>query len=258
MNVSFESDPTRRFSNRVQDYVRYRPGYPQELLAILRSEGGLRPTSAVADIGSGTGILCELLLRNGNQVYGVEPNEAMRSAAERQLAGYANFHSVCGTAESTTLPAGSIDLITAAQAFHWFDAARARPEFARILKPGGFVAIIWNDRRMEGTPFLCAYEQLIRDHAIDYGRVRRENVTPEMLEAFFAPAGFRLRVLENAQEFDLPGIQGRASSSSYLPAVGQPGHQEMLDELARIFQTHQVEGRVRMEYDTRVYLGRLD
>lgn len=258
MNAPVEHDPTRRFSNRAADYVRYRPGYPPKLLDILRREAGLNATSAVADIGSGTGILCRMLLENGNLVYGVEPNEAMRAAAEQQLAGHANFHSISGTAEATTLPDRSVDLITAAQAFHWFDAERARSEFARILKPGGAVAIVWNERRTESTPFLRDYEQLIRKHATDYDRVRHENITPELLAAFFAPAGFRLRVLDNAQELELEGISGRASSSSYLPAVGQPGHDAMLEDLALLFQAHQVEGRVRLEYDTRIYTGRLD
>src|SRR5579884_1615786 len=152
-NPLSELDPTGRFSGRAEDYARSRPRYPDAVLDALRRDIGLSPQTIVADIGSGTGILTEMFLRNGNVVYGVEPNPDMRRAAEQLLAGYHRFHSINGTAEQTTLPAGSIDLVTAAQAFHWFDAAAARREFRRILRPPYIVALLWNDRRKDGSPF---------------------------------------------------------------------------------------------------------
>src|SRR3974390_1220982 len=125
--------PTARFSARVGTYVRYRPGYPAEVLELLRRECGLKPQHVVADIASGTGLFTRLLLENGNRVFAVEPNQHMREAGARFLGKHEKLTSVAGTAEDTTLPSASVDLVTAAQAAHWFDRVRARPEFARIL-----------------------------------------------------------------------------------------------------------------------------
>ena len=130
-------DSTRRFSDRVENYVRYRPTYPEDVLEVLRQETGLKSSDIIADIGSGTGISAERFLRSGNEVFGVEPNLEMRRAAESQLQRYAKFHSVVGTAEATTLPNHCVDYVVAAQAFHWFDQAKAKQEFVRILRPDG-------------------------------------------------------------------------------------------------------------------------
>jgi SAM-dependent methyltransferase len=191
------SDPTRRFSDRVDNYVRYRPGYPAEALDILRAETGLTAESVVADVGSGTGILSELFLKHGNTVYGIEPNDDMRQAAERLLRGYPEFHSVAGSAEATTLPAAGVDFVVAGQAFHWFDRPRARAEFARILRPGGWVVLLWNARRVDATPFLRDYEALLQAYSIDYRQVRHENVTPEVLAGWFADGRYQTRKLYN-------------------------------------------------------------
>ena len=156
------SSPTERFTSRVETYIKYRPTYPAAVIDLLRSECGLTADAIVADVGSGTGILSELVLKNGNEVIGVEPNQAMRLAAEHLLSSYPRFRSVEGSAEASTLPAASVDLITAGQAFHWFDATAARREFARILKPNGSVALIWNDRQLDSTEFLRGYEALLR------------------------------------------------------------------------------------------------
>src|ERR1700756_4899998 len=145
------ADAKQRFSNRVADYVRYRPGYPSALIELLRGECGLRADHVVADVGSGTGILAKLFLDNGNRVFGVEPNEEMRQAGENFFSGYKNFSSVHVFWEPTTLPAGSVDFITAAQAFHWFEPVATRREFLAILKPHGWVVVMWNDRRISET-----------------------------------------------------------------------------------------------------------
>lgn len=249
-------DPTRRFSDRVADYVRYRPGYPQALLQALIDETGLGPGSVAADVGSGTGISSELLLRSGCRVYGVEPNAEMRRAAEDRLAGEPRFTSVAGTAEATTLAAASVDLTAAGQAFHWFDRRRARAELSRVLRPGGRVALFWNSRSTDTTPFLHDYEALLRRFGTDYGEVDHTRLDRGVFDRFFGDA-YAARSFPNEQVLDLPGLRGRLLSSSYAPGPGHPDHQPMLDELRRIFDRHQKAGRVRLEYDTELYLGPL-
>jgi ubiquinone/menaquinone biosynthesis C-methylase UbiE len=257
-------DPTRRFSDRVANYVRYRPGYPEALLATLVSEAGLGPESgsgsAVADVGSGTGISTELLLRAGGEVYAVEPNAEMRAAAEARLGGEPRFHSVAGTAEATTLPSASVDLVAAGQAFHWFDVERTRAELARILRdtPAGRaqVALFWNSRRTDASPFLRAYEELLQRFGTDYAEVDHTKIGADTLERFFGERYEKLVFLSH-QDFDSEGLQGRLLSSSYAPGPGHPHHEPMLAALRRIFDQNQEEGRVRFVYDTKLYLGRL-
>lgn len=249
-------DAATRFSNRVDDYVKYRPRYPGAIIDFLSAECGLNPDSVIADVGSGTGILSELFLKHGNRVFGVEPNQEMRQAGEGILADYPSFTSVVGSAEATSLPAQSVDYITAAQAFHWFDRERARAEFERILKPFGWVLLIWNERRTDGTAFLREYEELLLIYGTDYKEVRHENVY-ENIAAFFAPQEFKLKSFPNQQLFDYEGLKGRLLSSSYVPASGQPNFDEMLAALRSVFNNHQEDGHVVVEYDTRVFYGTL-
>jgi SAM-dependent methyltransferase len=251
------ADPTLRFSDRVEQYVLYRPDYPDGVLDILRSATGLTPEAVVADIGSGTGISTDLFLRNGNRVFAVEPNAEMRAAAETRFSESPLFRSVPATAEATTLPDASVDYVVAGQAFHWFDAERARAEFQRILKPDGWVVLMWNSRRLDRTRFLRDYEALLQKFGTDYDRVRHENIDTAAIGAFFGAGGFRYRSLDHAQIFDREGLRGRLLSSSYVPGEGQPGRAEMLEELDRIFDRSQVDSRVAYEYDTEIYFGRL-
>ena len=250
------TNPIERFSNRVEDYLKYRPGYPIEILDPLRSECGLTADSVIADIGSGTGKLSEIFLQNGNHVFAVEPNSAMRLAAERILGDRERFKSVNGSAESTTLQGNCVDFVTAGQAFHWFDQQKTRIEFERILKPGGWVAIIWNERRLDSTPFLRAYEELLLKYGIDYKEVRHENTSSEIAN-FFAPSELSVKSYESFQEFDFEGVKGRVSSTSYTPAPGTLASLRMLEALQEVFLQYAVNNRVVFEYDTRVYLGRL-
>jgi len=249
--------PTQRFSSRVENYVRYRPGYPAGVLELLRTECGLSPESVVADIGSGTGKLTELLLESGCRVLGVEPNTEMRQAAERALGDNSRFTSIAAAAEVTTLPDECAYLIVAGQAFHWFDRERCRDEFVRILKPGGWVVLIWNDRRTDATPFLAAYETLLREFATDYEQVNHRNIDVNALREFFR-VELKLRKFPYAQCFDFDGLKGRLLSSSYAPEPGQPNHEAMLTRLREIFDVHQQDGRVAFDYDTLVYYGQLD
>src|ERR1700686_79168 len=250
------SNATSRFSDRVENYVRYRPGYPAEGLHLLQTECGLAAEHRVADIASGTGIWTRMLLENGNKVFGVEPNAEMRRAGERLLAGFPKFMSVAGTAEVTTLAEASVHFVTAAQAAHWFDRERARREFLRILKPGGWLVLLWNERLTDSTAFLRDYEQLLLTFGTDYEDVRHERTTDAVNE-FFDPAPYQEHVFPMRQEFDYAGLEGRLLSSSYAPGLEHSNHRPMLHELRRIFETHAIAGPVTFDYKTRVYFGRL-
>ena len=249
-------DSTRRFSGRVENYVRYRPTYPEGVLEVLRQETGLRSEDAIADIGSGTGISAEHFLHNGNEVFGVEPNLEMRRAAESQLQQYAKFHSIVGTAEATTLTNRSVNYVVAAQAFHWFDQEKAKQEFVRILRPDGWVVLIWNSRRMDSTAFLREYEALLQQYGTDYREIRHNNIKLGELEAFFG-GSVEVRSHYNEQLFDFEGLKGRLLSSSYVPNADHPNFLKMVQALEHIFNQRQQNGKVRFEYDTKIYFGHL-
>jgi SAM-dependent methyltransferase len=251
-------DSAQRFSNRVENYIKFRTGYPGALIETLRKECGLTELSTIADIGSGTGILTELFLRNGNHVAGVEPNRDMREAAERLLARYSRFQSVAGRAEATELADHSVDFVTAAQAFHWFDRDRARGEFRRILKSGGWVVLVWNERDAQSTPFLVAYEGLLDRYGTDYKEVDHRRVDGKSLADFYGSWGYGSKVFSNRQELDYEGLRGRLLSSSYVPPAGDPGYEPMLAELSRIFEAYAVKGRVIVHYRTLLYWGGME
>lgn len=251
-------DHASRFSDRVADYVRWRPAYPEAVADLLVAEAALRARSPVADVGSGTGISSLPFLRRGCRVFAVEPNRAMRETAEASLGGHPLFCSVDGRAEATGLPSASVALVVVGQAFHWFDPLAARAEFARILVPGGVTALLWNTRRTEETPFLRAYEDLLQTHGTDYPAIDHRRVDGKALAAFFAPAPFSSASFANAQDLDEEGLRGRLLSSSYVPGAEDPRSGPMLAELSRIFATHQRDGRVRLEYRTEVHWGHLD
>jgi SAM-dependent methyltransferase len=236
--------------------MRYRPGYPAEALQALGTECGLSPSHMIADIASGTGIWSRLLLENGNAVFGVEPNADMREAGERLLGAFPRFTSVAGTAEATALADQSVDFVTAAQAAHWFDRDQARREFARILKPGGWLVLLWNERRIDSAPFLRDYEQLLLKYGTDYQEIRHER-TMSAVNEFFDPSPFRELWFDMRQDFDYAGVEGRLLSSSYAPGPEHPQHAAMLRELRRIFDAHATDGRAAFEYKTRMFFGRL-
>ncbi len=246
------SDTVTRFSNRVANYVKYRPGYPKEVLELSKTEMGLNQDSVVADIGSGTGLSAKLFLENGNTVYGVEPNAVMREAAEDYLKEFANFVSHDGTAENTNLNDETIDFVIAAQAFHWFDAERTRVEFQRILKPGGLVVLIWNERQLDTTDFLRGYERLLKKYATDYDSVRHENIDQERLGVFFE-GEFERATFSNVQVFDFEGLRGRLLSSSYMPAEGHASFPALEKELAELFAKFAESDRIKVFYDTNIY-----
>jgi ubiquinone/menaquinone biosynthesis C-methylase UbiE len=248
---------TERFSDRVDQYTRYRPSYPPQVIERLTKACGLTAQSRIADIGSGTGILTQLFLDRGCTVYGVEPNLAMRTAAEELLAAHPNFKSVAGTAEQTTLQDRCVDFVTAGQALHWFDAIQARQEFNRILRPGGWVALVWNDKKLDASPFLRDYEQIMQTYANDDTSVKHRSRRIEQLQAFFTPSQFEQITFSNEQILELEELHGRALSSSYAPNIGESGCEDMLQSLARLFDRYQTQGAVHFPYETTLYYGQL-
>jgi SAM-dependent methyltransferase len=252
------TDSKERFSNRVAEYIRYRPGYPREVLDLLREECGLTRESVVADIGSGTGILTQLFLENGNLVHGVEPNAEMRAAGEDLLRAYPRFRSVAGSAEATTLLPASVDFVVVGTAFHWFEPTGARAEFLRVLRPGGWVVVVANARLGEATPLQAEYERLVRKYGIDYWKVSETYLKYREMEDFFCSVSYAEKSFPNEQVFDFDGLRGRLLSASYSPPMGHPNYEPMLVELKRIFDAHQQGGRVRFEYRTHVQYGQLE
>lgn len=251
------TDPTQPFSNRVENYTKYRPSYPPEILDLLKNACGLSPDSVIADIGSGTGMLSRLFLDNGNRVFGIEPNEEMNQAGKRLLSSYPNFISIRGTAEHTALEENSVYFVTAGQSFHWFEIETAREEFERILKPNGWVVLVWNSRRYGSSTFLTDYERILRTYGTDYADADRRRETARMAEKFFEVGTHFSETIDNKQSLDFEGLKGRLLSSSYMPVPGEPGCVAMLNEAERAFLNHQVDGNVTINYDTRVYYGQL-
>jgi SAM-dependent methyltransferase len=252
----FVLDPTKRFSNRVENYLKYRPGYPPEIIPLLLSECGLRPQTVIADLGSGTGLLSEIFLRNGNQVFGIEPNAEMRAAGEKLLARYPNFISVNASAETTTLADHSIDLIAAGQAFHWFDRAKSKIEFKRILKPPGWVVLIWNGFRVETSPLVKGYQEIVLRYGTDYKEVQRE-VEGLDVASFFLPGNCKSAQFAFKQVFDFEGLKGRLLSTSYAPDASHPDFEQMISDLHAVFDANQRDGKVEFGYDTEVYYGQV-
>ena len=242
-------DPTTRFSSRVDAYERHRPSYPPEVLALAKRECGLTADSCVADIGCGTGLLARLWLDAGCEVYGVEPNADMRRAGERALGGYARFHSVSGRAEATDLGDASVDLVTVGQAFHWFEPEAARAEFRRILKPQGWVMLVWNERRHE-PGFMAEYDAAIARYAPE-----RPRVNPQTIAGFFDGAVWREALFLNEQHLDREGLRGRLASSSYAPEKGTAEFDALMGAMDRLFERHQRDGLVTVLYETQVYYG---
>ncbi len=247
---------TTRFSNRVEDYVAYRPGYPGSIVDFLEKDYGLKEGDLIADIGSGTGISSALFLKRGYRVTGVEPNREMREKSVALLGDNPGFSAVDGTAENTQLPDSSVDAIIAGQAFHWFDRDKAKQEFCRILKPGGIVALIWNER-LTTSEFEKEYDKLIIRHATDYVKVDHRNIDLEKIKVFFDPAEVELKIFPNHQEFDFHGLEGRLLSSSYMPAKNEPGYEAMTADLSTLFDRYQQNGVIRINYDTKVFVARL-
>lgn len=256
MNDNINFDSVGRFSDRVENYVKYRPHYPKEIIGFLNEECGFDKTKIIADIGSGPGISSENFIATGNTVYAVEPNDDMRLAAEEIFAGSKNFISISGTAEATTLENDSIDFIIAGQAFHWFDKEKCKAEFKRILKKDGYVILIWNEKT-ESNDFMKSYYDLIKNFGTDYEKINHSNVNDEIISNFYSPQTFRKKCFLHRHPLDYKGLEGRLLSSSYIPLKGEI-FKSMIAELKDIFDKYNVNGITNMEYETRLYYGKLN
>ena len=249
-------DYKQRFSSRVQNYIQFRPGYPVEIIPALQLEIGLKPDDTIADIGSGTGLSSKLFLENGNTVYGVEPNEPMRKAAEGFLNEYSNFKSIHGSSEATTLPNNSIDLIVCAQAFHWFDRTRTKLEFQRIAANEAHLCLIWNDRN-ETDIFMQAYEKLIMEYSIDYTKISHRNISPEIIQDFYTPHTFNKFTFHHEQQFNLEGLIGRIISSSYMPNTSDKNFPQLKNAITHLFNSYKQNETVTFAYNTFLYIGKI-
>lgn len=250
-------NPTQRFTGRVESYRLYRPGYPHALVDVLRKACSLSPDAIVADIAAGTGRLTEMFLAAGFQVIAVEPNAEMRAACSALTRDFPKLTLATGTAEGTGLPDDSVDLITVAQAMHWFDLERTRAEFVRVLKPGGWCAVLYNNRPPAGDAFHEGYERLLQEFGVDYRAVKEQHMGRKRLAGFFAPSPMECAVLPNEQSLDLEGLEGRVLSSSYMPQPGHPRFDAMREATWSLFERTQVHGRVTMRYECLVCWGRL-
>jgi ubiquinone/menaquinone biosynthesis C-methylase UbiE len=243
-----------RFDGKSGVYSKYRPRYPSEILRILEREIGFTQKRIVADIGSGTGILSELFLENGNTVYCVEPNLEMRRTAEKNLKGFVpRYVSIEGAAEATNLRGDSIDLIAVGQALHWFDFVKARTEFRRVVKKRGHIAIVYNHRKEKGEVEM-AYKTIVDKFARNRAKV------PDADDAYaakFLSAGFKKFIVPNSQTLDLQGMLGRLASASYMPNSTSPEWTKLKRDLRRVIDEFGSDGIATLHYDTVVYLGRI-
>ena len=250
----FKQDPKKRFSSRVENYIKYRPSYPKEIIGFLKEKEILSTSSVIADIGSGTGILSKIFLMEGNLVYGVEPNVDMRNAGNIFLKKFSNFVSINGSAENTTLDQKLIDIIIAGQAFHWFNLEKAKLEFLRILKQNGWVVLIWNRRKKKTNAFLIEYEKFLLKYGTDYKAIEKSKLD---FNKFFGDQNYKYIKFDNYQIFDYNGLEGRLLSTSYIPLEDHPEYNKMLFDLKQLFEKYQEEGQLRFEYDTEVIYGQL-
>jgi len=255
------TDATRRFDALADDYARYRPGYPRALVDALRAERGLPRGAHVADVACGTGLLAEPFLEDGCRVTGVEPSAAMRAHAHARLGARPGFRALDGRAEATGLPAASVDAIVAGQSLHWFDLPRARAEFARVLRPGGWVACVWNDRQHSTEPLLVEYEALLHAHCPAYGAALRAATGEALARGFLGadrvdPGALRVLHVANPQQLDWEAFAGRARSASYLPRE-DPGRAAVFAALRALFERHQRGDCVAFTLDTLAYHGTL-
>lgn len=253
--MSEDTQPKQRFSEKVADYVQYRPSYPEAAIDWLEDRGTLGPGTKVADVGAGTGIWTDQLRQRGYPVWAVEPNAPMREVAVEAFADSSIVTVVDGSAEHTTLPESTFELVTAAQAFHWFDAEAARREFDRILVEDGEVALLWNTRRTKGEAFLEDYEALVVEFGTDYTRVDHRKARTRVAEFFGGEDAFEYTSFCNIRIHDFDGLRGRLESCSYIPSEEHPRYDEMIAALRELFDTHQIDGEVRLKYDTEIFVG---
>ncbi len=252
-------DATQRFTNRVTNYIRSRPGYPGAVYDHLQTRCGLHPESIILDVGSGTGLLSQLFLKQGHTVIGVEPNKDMRQAGDRLLQDYPQFTGLDGRAENLPVADQSANLLIAGQAFHWFEPEAYKQETKRVSHHGAETALIWNEWLPELSPFLEGYYNLLMEKGTDFHRVSRQHEGKQRnIDIYFGNSAYELVHFPNLQTFDYAGAEGRLLSSSYVPLKGEPGFQDLLDSFRELFEEHQRNGKLQFDYRCSVYLGKIN
>lgn len=251
-------NPLTRFSKTVDNYVRYRPDYPQEITTFLSQTIGLNQDSVVADIGSGTGKSTLPFLKNKNIVYAVEPNAPMRAAAEKLLKSYPNFKSINGSAEETTLVDNSVNMILAGQAFHWFDIVATRKEFLRIGQQSTNLVLLWNKRDDVASDFMHSYNDFLNTFATDYTKVNLRYINEADYELIFGHTNWKTKTFPNQQIFDWEGLKGRYLSCSYAYDKTHSEYEKAMQRLFEIFEKHNIKGQVEMKYKTELHYGKLN
>jgi len=248
-------DATNKFTGKAALYAQHRPSYPEACFTYLIEANALTTESTAADIGAGTGIFTRALLDRGLRVIAVEPNVDMRETAEVALSGYTGYASLSGTAEQTGIADGSIDLVTVAQAFHWFDVKAFKQECRRILKPGGRVALIWNSR-VHASEVVAENAAICREFCPAFnGFSGGMEERPERICEFFKDGVYEHQVFENPLQFDLDGFIGRNLSASYALKEDDAAYYDFIDALKALFAKYSSDGRLAMPNETRVYLG---
>jgi SAM-dependent methyltransferase len=243
-----------RFTNRAENYNKYRPKYPKALFTWVEDKLGPGLNRKVADLGSGTGIFSQHLLNQGYEVYAVEPNKEMRRMAETKIQDSLNFFSVQGEAEATGLGEQSVDLVTSAQAFHWFGTQKTVDEIRRILKDHGKVLLVWNIRDYENDPFQKGYENLMADHCREYKDVHHTYFDKDGLGELFRASRVQKMSFPNFQIFDLEGLIGRTESCSYCPLPEDEFYGPLIEGITKLYSRYQRQGRVDFKYITESYL----
>jgi len=242
---------TEIFSKRSKYYAEFRPSYSESLLGLIVERCGLTAEHVVADLGSGTGTLTSLFLRIGNSVFAVEPNADMRAMSEQLLGRYPGFKSVNATAEATTLPGRSVDLVTAGRAMQWFDIPSALQEISRILRPGGWTVAVWNELRP--SPLVSAYRDVVSAYCSNSEEMaqRRQGVR-DLLERL----GFGIERLENKQRLNLAQLKGLILSLSSSPGPESPRFEAMMRDVEDVFVKYATNDYVQFDYMTLVYFRR--
>ena len=253
-------DTKNRFSEKVENYVKYRPHYPKKLIEFMEMHDILKKDYVIADVGAGTGKFTELLLQSGYTVNAIEPNRPMLKACKEIYGKYSNLKCIEGSSDVTTLADNSVDLITTAQAFHWFEIEDTKTEWERILKPNKYVALIWNSR-LKGektTPFQRQYEEFVKKYGKEYTRMQENFRVQEKIDILFKKNGYLEFHTPYSQTFNFGSLMGRALSSSYMPQPRDKLYPKMVEALKALFENHQVENQVSIEYDTELIYGKLD
>ncbi|MDR3734396.1 MAG: class I SAM-dependent methyltransferase [Acidobacteriaceae bacterium] len=250
-----ESDHKEKFSGRVNDYVAYRSRYSRQLIAIMKTKCGLCREHVIADVGAGTGMFAELFLAHGNRVIAVEPNVEMMQERMKLQARYARLQVVKASAEETTLADVSVDFIAAGRAFHWFDAERAKVEFKRIIKPGGWVILASVGRRRGDTPLECAYEELLLHAAPAYVAMTERFKIYNEPERFFGKGHVLREAIESMEAMTLAMLEGQTRSLSCAPLQNDPGYEVMRVGLAELFRSYAKDGVVHMPVISQLTCG---